>query len=70
MPLQKLLTPDETADLLGVAKDTLTLWRCTKRVSLPYVKIGRLVRYDPAEVASFIERRTVPGTAELADAGR
>jgi excisionase family DNA binding protein len=66
MDLRKLLTPKQTAELLGVAVDTLTLWRCTRRVVLPFVKVGRLVRYDPEAVARFIEERTATGTAEVA----
>ena len=34
-----------TAELLGVDKQTLANWRCTKREDLKYVKIGGRVRY-------------------------
>jgi predicted DNA-binding transcriptional regulator AlpA len=66
MELCKLLTPAQTAEILGVAEDTLTVWRCTRRVVLPYVKIGRHVRYDPASIAQFIKERTATGTADAA----
>lgn len=66
MELRKLLTPAQTAEILGIAEDTLTVWRCTRRVVLPYVKIGRHVRYDPATIAKFIEERTATGTADAA----
>ncbi|RLM48864.1 DNA-binding protein, partial [Halorubrum sp. Atlit-28R] len=33
------------AEYIGVEKTTLAIWRCTKRYPLPYVKVGRLVRY-------------------------
>jgi predicted site-specific integrase-resolvase len=58
MEVPKLLTPEETAELLGVAVDTLTVWRCTGRVVLPWVKVGRLVRYSPLAVARFCAERT------------
>lgn len=70
MEIRKLLTPTETAELLGVAVDTLTIWRCTRRVVLPFVKVGRHVRYTPEAVAEFIRSRTVTGTAEVAAGGR
>jgi hypothetical protein len=37
-----LLTPTEAAEYLGVSPDTLNVWRCVGRYSLPYQ--GRLAR--------------------------
>lgn len=56
--LPKLLTPEQTAEILGVTVATLATWRCTKRVPLNYVKTGRLIRYREADVLAFIEART------------
>lgn len=50
----KLLTPQQTAEILGVTVATLATWRCTKRYPLPYVKTGRLVRYREADVLAYI----------------
>lgn len=55
----KLLTPSEVAKLLGVAVETLNVWRATKRYPLPYVKAGRLVRYRQEDVQEFINSNTV-----------
>ena len=55
--LEKLLTPDEVADVLGVTPRTLTVWRSEKRYALPYVKSGRLVRYRADDVQDFINSR-------------
>ena len=52
--LSKLLTPEAVADQLGMTLHTLAVWRCTKRVALPYVKVGRSVRYRAADVEAFI----------------
>lgn len=52
--LSKLLTPEAVADQLGMTLHTLAVWRCTKRVPLPYVKVGRSVRYRAADVEAFI----------------
>lgn len=52
-PKPHLLTPQEVANRLGVSTTTLATWRCTKRYPLPYVKVGRLVRYRQADVDAF-----------------
>jgi len=54
----KLLTPDEVAEKLGVTPHTLAVWRTTGRYDLAYVKVGRLVRYREGAVQRFIENRT------------
>jgi hypothetical protein len=61
--LRRLLTPLETAGLLGVAVETLNLWRCTRRVVLPFVHVGRRVRYRPEDIEHFIASRTTTTTA-------
>lgn len=57
----KLLTEKEAADYLGIAPATLCVWRCTRRYPLPFLKVGRSVRYRPEDVERFIESRTVTG---------
>ncbi len=54
-----LLTPKETSQLIGVGNDTLAVWRSTKRYNLPYIKVGRLVRYRLSDVEAFLNRRTM-----------
>jgi excisionase family DNA binding protein len=51
---EALLTPDEAARMLNVEPVTLAAWRMQHR-ALPFVKIGRLVRYRPADVRQLIE---------------
>lgn len=50
-----LLTPQKTAETLGVAIGTLAVWRCTARYPLPFVKIGRRVMYREQDISDFIE---------------
>jgi hypothetical protein len=50
-----LLTPSQAADLLGVTIGTLAVWRCTSRYPLPFVKIGRRVKYRINDINNFIE---------------
>jgi hypothetical protein len=47
--LDPLDPPHVVAAGLSVSIQTLANWRCTKRVALPYVKIGRSVRYRRSE---------------------
>lgn len=61
MPHLKLLTPEQVADLLGVTPHTLAVWRCERRYNLPYVKVGRLVRYHADAVERFLMERTEGG---------
>jgi excisionase family DNA binding protein len=62
-----LLTDQEAADYLGTKKATLAVWRSTGRYNLPYLKIGRLVRYKKSDLDAFITRRTYgAGHAEAA----
>jgi excisionase family DNA binding protein len=49
-----LLTRREAAAYLGVAEQTLAVWKCTGRRSLPFVKIGRVIRYRKADLDAFI----------------
>ena len=51
-----LLNRREAAAYLGISEQTLAIWKCTGRYSLPYVKIGRLVKYKRADLDAFISR--------------
>jgi hypothetical protein len=53
------LTPSETAAILGIKSETLSVWRCTRRYALPFVKIGKKVFYRGADIQKFIESRTI-----------
>jgi excisionase family DNA binding protein len=53
--LPELLTPEEVAEITGLSLDTLAQWRSQRR-GVPYLKIGRAVRYDPAEIQAYLER--------------
>ncbi len=49
-----LLTPEDVAEITGLSLDTLAQWRSQRR-GIPYLKTGRAVRYDPAEVQAYLE---------------
>lgn len=52
----ELWTPAHAAHELGVSVRTLSAWRSTGRHRLPYVKIGRLVRYRQEDVRTWLQR--------------
>lgn len=54
---ERLLTREETAEILGVKPQTLAAWHSTRRYPLPVVKVGRSARYRPSDVQRFIESR-------------
>jgi len=58
-----LITEQRAAEYLGVAPGTLRIWRCTGRVQLPFVRVGRSIRYRVEDVEQFVERRTVGAVA-------
>jgi len=37
------------------------VWRCTKRYPLRFIRVGRSVRYDVADIERFINRNTEEG---------
>lgn len=55
----ELLTREQAAEYLGITPRTLAVWACVKRYNLPYVKVGRLVKYRRTDLDEFINRRTV-----------
>jgi len=53
-----LMTTAQAANYLGVAPETLNVWRCVKRYDIPYIKVGRLVKYRKSALDAFLEQRT------------
>ena len=50
----ELLTTNEAAAYLGTTPGTLAVWRCTKTVNVPFIKVGRLVRYRKSDLDRFL----------------
>lgn len=55
----KLLTPTQVSNLLGVTVGTLQVWRSNRRYPLEFVKIGSRVMYRESAILEFIESRAV-----------
>jgi excisionase family DNA binding protein len=59
----ELLDTDLAAAYLGIKGGTLAIWRCTGRYGLPFVRVGRRVKYRRADLDRFLDSRTVGGEA-------
>jgi len=60
-PSDPLFTTPEAAEYIGVTEGTLQTWRCIGRYDIPFVKVGRLVRYRKSALDAFLERHTHGG---------
>lgn len=54
----KLLNSQQTSDYLGITKDTLAVWRTTKRYPIPYIKVGHLIKYKLSDLERWLDSRT------------
>ena len=52
---KELLTTAEAANFLALKPASLTTWRCTGAVRLPFVKIGGAVRYRRRDLERYLE---------------
>jgi excisionase family DNA binding protein len=53
-----LIDSQETAEILGISKSALEVWRTTGRYQLPFIKVGRNVRYRRSDVLQWLDSRT------------
>lgn len=58
---EPLFPENEAAALINVKTPTLRTWRCNKRHPLPYVKIGRMIRYRKSDIDRFIAQHVQKG---------
>jgi excisionase family DNA binding protein len=56
--MDELLNTHDAARVLGVVAGTLEIWRSSGRYGLPFVKIGRNVRYRRADLEAWLAERT------------
>lgn len=58
--LPELWTVDQLAARLGVTRNTI--YGLTRSHRIRYVRVGKTVRFRPADVAAWLEAETVPAT--------
>lgn len=57
--LPQLLTMDQLAERLGVTRRHVRRLVDERRV--PFLRIGRFIRFDPSEIADWLDANRVPG---------
>lgn len=68
-----LLTDRNVAEMLSMSATTLAKWRTEpwrSRYKLPFVRVGRKIRYDAAAVQRWLEQRSIGGEATATPAPR
>ena len=54
---KRFLGLEELSQYLGLAKGTLYIWVCHKKI--PYIKMGRLVKFDLQEIEPWLKEKRV-----------
>ena len=58
-PVPQLLTMDELAETLGVTRRHIRRLVDERRV--PFLRVGKFIRFDPAEISKWLDTNRVPG---------
>ena len=67
--LSPLLDPNQAAEFLGVTPGTLAVWRVTRKVEIPYVKIGSAVRYTKPALLEHVRNNTCKSSSDSESEG-
>jgi excisionase family DNA binding protein len=62
--VRELVSRKEAADILDVQPQTLAKWASVQRYDLPYIRVGKAVRYRRSDLQKFLERNTVGANLE------
>jgi len=57
--MEKLLTPQEIAEVLGVQPSTIYQW--THQGYIPHIKLGKFVRFKAKDVERWVEGKANNG---------
>ncbi len=55
--MEKLLSIEELSEKLGIPITTIYSWTSKKKI--PYIKLGRLVRFKESEIQEWISKKSV-----------
>ena len=55
---QNLISAEQAADYLGVSTRTLANWRCRSWPNVPYIKLGRSIKYRPTDLDTYIKKHS------------
>ena len=59
----KYLSPQELALMLGVDITTVYGWTCKRKI--PFLKIGRLVRFEGLKINLWLKQKSIPCIEDL-----
>ena len=54
---KRILNMDDCAKYLGLSKGTLYVWVCRRKI--PYLKVGRLVKFDMRKIEEWLKENSV-----------
>jgi len=54
---REMISPKELSQLAGISTNTLYYWIQKRRI--PYIKMGRLVRFRVSDLEKFIDERPI-----------
>ena len=57
MPEQRFIGIKECSEYLGIPKGTLYSWTFSRKI--PYIKMGRLVKFDLRKLEEWVKEREV-----------
>lgn len=59
---KEILNQNEAAEVIALKPQTLASWRCKGTNDLPFVKVGRAVRYRRSDLKAWMAKRTATCT--------
>lgn len=59
MNSNKYLTPEQFALEIEVSVRTLAKWRSIGHPNIPYIKVGRCVRYKVSDLEAYLAEHTI-----------
>ena len=62
---RKLLTTEQAAALLACSPKTLEVDRCRRRWQVPFLRVGRAIRYDEQSVLRWLADRNPSDLVEV-----
>ncbi len=63
LDIEPLTDTNSAAQYLKIPAKTLSKWRSTGYANIPYIKIGRKIRYRPSDLRAYVERHMIGGAA-------
>lgn len=66
MVVERMMRETEVAERLGCSTRTLQGWRW-RGGGPPFVRVGRAVRYDPAELRAWLDAQRRTSTSDAGD---